>query len=29
MGGQTYRVAVPLTTPLRPGDTITIEERWF
>jgi polysaccharide export outer membrane protein len=29
MGGQPYRVAVPLTTPVRPGDTITIEERWF
>ena len=29
MGGQTYRVAVPLTTAVRPGDTITIEERWF
>jgi len=29
MGGQTHRVAVPLTTPVRPGDTITIEERWF
>jgi len=29
MGGQTYRMPVPLTTPLRPGDTITVEERWF
>src|SRR5579863_8084314 len=29
MRGQTYRVAVPLTTAVRPGDTITIEERWF
>jgi len=29
LGGQTLRVKVPLTAPLRPGDTITIEERWF
>jgi polysaccharide export outer membrane protein len=28
-GGQAYRMAVPLTYALRPGDTITIEERWF
>ena len=28
-GGQAYRVSVPLTYALRPGDTITIEERWF
>jgi polysaccharide export outer membrane protein len=28
-GGQTYRMAVPLTYALRPGDTITIDERWF
>jgi polysaccharide biosynthesis/export protein len=27
--GQAYRLAVPLTYALRPGDTITIEERWF
>jgi polysaccharide biosynthesis/export protein len=28
-GGQAYRIAVPLTYALRPGDTVTIEERWF
>ena len=28
-GGQTYRVSVPLTYALRPGDTVTIDERWF
>jgi polysaccharide export outer membrane protein len=28
-GGQAYRVSVPLTYALRPGDTVTIEERWF
>ena len=28
-GGQVYRIAVPLTYALRPGDTITIDERWF
>jgi polysaccharide biosynthesis/export protein len=28
-GAQAYRAAVPLNTPMRPGDTITIEERWF
>jgi polysaccharide export outer membrane protein len=27
--GQAYRMAVPLTYALRPGDTVTIEERWF
>jgi polysaccharide biosynthesis/export protein len=27
--GQAYRLSVPLTYALRPGDTITIEERWF
>jgi polysaccharide export outer membrane protein len=27
--GQVYRMAVPLTYALRPGDTITIDERWF
>jgi polysaccharide export outer membrane protein len=27
--GQTLRSTVPLTTPVRPGDTITVEERWF
>ena len=29
MGGQTIRTTVPVTTPVRPGDTITINERWF
>jgi polysaccharide export outer membrane protein len=28
-GGQAYRMSVPLTYALRPGDTITIDERWF
>jgi protein involved in polysaccharide export with SLBB domain len=28
-GGQTYRGKVPLAYPLRPGDTITVAERWF
>jgi polysaccharide export outer membrane protein len=28
-GGQGYRLSVPLTYALRPGDTVTIEERWF
>jgi polysaccharide biosynthesis/export protein len=27
--GQAYRVAVPLVATVRPGDTITIDERWF
>jgi polysaccharide export outer membrane protein len=27
--GQTYRVGVPLVATVRPGDTITIDERWF
>jgi len=27
--GETYIVEVPLTTPVRPGDTITIRERFF
>jgi polysaccharide export outer membrane protein len=29
MGGRPYRMAVPPTYALRPGDTITIDERWF
>jgi polysaccharide export outer membrane protein len=29
MGGQTTKATVPLTYPLRPGDTIRIPERWF
>jgi polysaccharide biosynthesis/export protein len=28
-GGQAYRMSVPPTYALRPGDTVTIEERWF
>src|SRR5262249_2715131 len=28
-GGQTVRATVPVTTQVRPGDTITITERWF
>jgi polysaccharide export outer membrane protein len=28
-GGRAYRMPVPLTYALRPGDTITIDERWF
>jgi polysaccharide export outer membrane protein len=27
--GKTVSATVPVTYPLRPGDTITIEERWF
>jgi polysaccharide export outer membrane protein len=27
--GQSFRVAVPLVAAVRPGDTITIDERWF
>jgi polysaccharide export outer membrane protein len=29
MGGRPYRMTVPPTYALRPGDTITIDERWF
>ena len=29
IGGQTTRTSVPLTYPLRPGDTLRIDERWF
>src|SRR5690348_16977679 len=29
VGGQTVRATVPVTTQVRPGDTITINERWF
>jgi polysaccharide export outer membrane protein len=29
MGGRPYRAAVPPTYALRPGDTVTIDERWF
>jgi polysaccharide export outer membrane protein len=27
--GQTVRSTVPVTTPVRPGDTINVSERWF
>ena len=27
--GQPFRGRTPLGTPVRPGDTITVEERWF
>jgi len=27
--GQQMRMTVPLSYPLRPGDTINIQERWF
>ena len=29
IGGEVFRVVVPATTPVRPGDTITVRERWF
>ena len=29
IGGQTTRATVPLTYPLRPGDTLRVGERWF
>jgi polysaccharide export outer membrane protein len=29
MGGQTIRTTVPLGTPVRPGDTVIVDERWF
>jgi polysaccharide export outer membrane protein len=29
IGGQTIRANVPLTYPLRPGDTLRVGERWF
>jgi polysaccharide export outer membrane protein len=28
-GGQTSKATVPLSTPIRPGDTIRVQERWF
>jgi polysaccharide biosynthesis/export protein len=28
-GGVTARQKVPLIAPLRPGDTVTVTERWF
>jgi polysaccharide export outer membrane protein len=27
--GRAMRMTVPLTFPLRPGDTINVQERWF
>jgi polysaccharide export outer membrane protein len=27
--GQMVHATVPISYPLRPGDTVTIEERWF
>jgi polysaccharide export outer membrane protein len=27
--GQQTRIAVPMTFPLRPGDTVNVQERWF
>jgi polysaccharide export outer membrane protein len=27
--GQAYRGPAPNTFPVRPGDTITVQERWF
>ena len=27
--GRPVRMAVPLTFPLRPGDTVNVQERWF
>jgi polysaccharide export outer membrane protein len=29
VAGETVRATVPATTLVRPGDTITISERWF
>jgi polysaccharide biosynthesis/export protein len=29
LNGQTFRVSLPLISGVRPGDTITIDERWF
>jgi polysaccharide biosynthesis/export protein len=28
-GGQVYRFRTPVTAPVRPGDTIQVQERWF
>ncbi|GLK76079.1 sugar ABC transporter substrate-binding protein [Methylopila jiangsuensis] len=28
-GDRVYKAEVPLTYPVRPGDTITVQERWF
>ncbi|GLK68264.1 polysaccharide biosynthesis/export family protein [Hansschlegelia plantiphila] len=29
LGDRVYKAEVPLTYPIRPGDTLTVEERWF
>jgi hypothetical protein len=29
VGGRLFRFAVPTTYPIRPGDTVTVPERWF
>lgn len=29
IGDRVYKADVPLTYPIRPGDTITVQERWF
>jgi polysaccharide export outer membrane protein len=29
VGGQTVRATVPVGTPVRPGDTVIVTERWF
>lgn len=29
IGDRVYKADVPLTYPIRPGDTLTIDERWF
>ena len=28
-GGGSYRTVVPLGTPMGPGDTVLVSERWF
>ena len=29
VNGQQLRMTVPVTFPLRPGDTVNVQERWF
>jgi polysaccharide export outer membrane protein len=29
VNGQLLRMTVPITCPLRPGDTVNVQERWF
>jgi protein involved in polysaccharide export with SLBB domain len=29
MGGQVFRFTAPVTSPIQPGDTIQVQERWF